>query len=87
MNWNSQKPLTTKGDRGMKSKESLSLSMHVLWVNPIHVELSVRLYMLSTPREVRPSCELEQLETFNDEGRPRNEKQRIVVIVNACTVG
>ena len=43
--------------------------------------------MLSSPREVKPSCELEQSETFNDEGRPWNEQQRIVVIVNACTVG
>ena len=33
-----------KGDRGMNSKESLSLSMHVLWVNPIQVELVIKLY-------------------------------------------
>ena len=47
VNWNSQKPLTTNGDRGMKSKESLSLSMHVLWVNPrpIQVELVINLYL------------------------------------------
>ena len=37
--------LTTKGDRGMNSKESLSLSMHVLWVNPIQVELAIKLYL------------------------------------------
>ena len=30
---------------------------------------------------------MEKSETFNDEGRPRNEQQRIVVIVNVCTVG
>ena len=29
----------------MNSKESLSLSMYVLWVNPIQVELVIKLYL------------------------------------------
>ena len=67
-----------------------STAMHYLTYSrnyDLRLKLSVRLYMLSPPREVRPSCELEQSETFNNDGRPRNEQQRIVVIVNACTVG